>query len=103
MIDENGTALALKIVELYEERDSLKSRIYAYSENLAKVSELSRKRDGLLEAYRSFYGDIRKAITSENSYDGIIKTIENAVRSMQGIDKEYETMLDEAGIKRLGK
>lgn len=102
-MDENGNTLALKIVELYEERDSLKSRIYSYSENLAKVSELSRKRDSLLEAYRSFYGDIRKAVTSDNSYDNIIKTIEGAVRSMQGIDEEHEKRLDEAGIKRLGK
>lgn len=98
-----GNTLALKIVELYEERDALKSAMDFYKQDLAKSAERYRKCEGLLEAYRSFYGDIHKAVTSENSYDSIIKTIEGAVRSMQGIDEEYEKILDEAGIKRLDK
>jgi len=97
-----GNTLALKIVELYEERDALKSAIDFYKQDLAKGAEHCRKSEGLLTAYRSFYKDIRKAVISDNSYDSIIKMIEGAVRSMQGIDEEYETMLDEAGIKRLG-
>lgn len=101
MIDESGTALALKIVELYEERDSLKSILDSFKKDNADISKLYCKCESLLTAHRSFYGDIRKAVTSENSYDSIIKTIESAVRSMQGIDKEYEKTLDDAGIKRL--
>jgi len=103
MMNENGTTLALKIVELYEERDSLKSIISSSQKDYADISKLYCKCESLLTAYRSFYGDIRKAITSENSYDSIIKTIEGAVRSMQGIDEEYEKLLDEAGIKRFGE
>ena len=102
-MDESGNALALKIVELYEERESLRSIIESSQKDYADISKRYCKREGLLEAYRSFYGDIRKAATSENSYDSIIKTIENAVRSMQGIDEEYEKTLDDAGIKRLCK
>lgn len=102
MIDESGTALALKIVELYEERDSLKSIIDSSKKDYADISKHYCKCESLLTAYRSFYGDIRKAATSENSYDNIIKTIEGAVRSMQGIDEEFEKTLDEAGIKQLG-
>ena len=90
MMDESGNALAFKIVELYEERDSLKSMINSYTEDLAKASERYHKCDSLLCAYRSFYGHICKAITSGISDADIIKTIDNAVRSMQGIDKEYE-------------
>lgn len=101
-MDESGNALALKIIDLYEEKDSLKEMINSYTKDLAKVSERSYKRDGLLEAYRSFYRHIRKAVTSNISCTDTIKTIENAVRSMQGIDAEYEKMLDAAGIKRLG-
>lgn len=101
-MDESGNTLALKIIDLYEERDSLKEMINSYTKDLAKISESSRKRDGLLEAYRSFYGHIRKAVTSDISYTDIVKTIENAVKSMQEIDEEYEKMLDAAGIKRLG-
>lgn len=94
MMDESGNTLALKIVELYEERDSLKSMINSYTEDLAKASERYRKCDGLLTAYRSFYGHICKAITSGISDTEKLITIENAVRSMQGIDKEYEKTLD---------
>lgn len=97
----HGNTLALKIVELYEERDALKSAIDFYKQDLVKSTEHCRKCEGLLAAYRAFYRDIRKAVTSDDSYNSIIKTIEGAVRSMQGIDEEYEKSLDDAGIKRL--
>lgn len=103
-MDESGTTLALKIVELYEERDSLKLILDSSQKDYAHLSKLYSEYDDLLNSYRSFYGDIRKAVTSDStSTINIIETVNGAVRSMQGIDEEYETMLDEAGIKRLSK